>query len=264
MIDGIEYAIAAALAGVLLGSFLNVCIYRIPRDVSVVAPRSFCPECGTPVRWYDNIPVISYLLLDGKCRSCRQPIGIRYPIVEMATAILFAVTTLRYGWTLATLKWMIFESLVVVLFWTDWEERLLPDEFTLGGTVIGLILAAFVMTPGILGPLFLPAWKPAWQSLFNSTIGAAFLTGPIWILGVLYKAVRKREGLGFGDVKLLVLVGVFLGLENGLITLFFGAVGGAVVGLIFVFGTKKSFSETELPFGSFLCAAAAIVPLVNR
>lgn len=259
----IEYPILAALFGLLLGSFLNVCIYRVPRDLSVVMPRSFCPECGVPIHWYDNIPLVSYVLLRGKCRDCRQPIGIRYPIVELATACLFAAAAWHFGWNLFALKWMIFDALLVVLFWTDYEEQLLPDEFTLGGTAVGLLLACFAATPGVLGELLFPRAKLLWQSLFNSLAGATLLALPIWLLGVVYQRVRKREGLGLGDVKLLLLIGVFLGVESGIFALMIGAIAGSLIGAIYVFATRKKFSETELPLGTFLCASAALVPFLR-
>ncbi len=260
----IYYVIAAGVFGLLLGSFLNVCIYRVPRDLSVVAPRSFCPECGKQVAWYDNIPVCSYLMLRGRCRHCEKAIDMRYPVVELATAGLFAVVALRYGWNLIALKWMFFEALLVVLFWTDFEERILPDEFTLGGTIAGLIFAIFVTVPSVFGQLFFPAWKPVWQSLFNAVLGALLLAGPIWLAGAAYEWLRKREGLGFGDVKLLMMFGVFLGLESGLFALLIGAVAGSAIGLLYVFLGHKKFSETELPFGAFLCVGAALAALIGH
>jgi len=258
------YVAAAAVFGLVFGSFLNVCIYRIPRDLSVVAPRSFCPECGERIAWHDNVPLLSYALLRGRCRACRKRIGLRYPIVELTTAILFAAIAIRYGWTIVALKWALFEALIVTLFWTDIEERILPDELTLGGALSGLVLAFFVRVPGQLGQLFLPGSKMVWQSLFNAGVGATVLAGPIWVLGVIYARVRRREGLGFGDVKLLVLLGVFLGLENGLLALLIGVVSGSAIGIAYIWLAGKKASTYELPFGSFLCAGAALVPLVNK
>ena len=258
------YVFAAGVCGLVLGSFLNVCIYRLPRDMSVVAPRSFCPECGVQIRWYDNVPLLSYAALRGKCRACGKGIALSYPLVELATAALFAAVAYRYGWSLTALKWMIFEAIMVVLFWTDLEEKILPDEFTLGGTAVGLVLAIFVMVPGTFTAILLPAWNPVRRSLLNASLGAGLLAGPMWLMGLLYEKVRKREGLGFGDVKLLLLFGVFLGLESGLMALLIGAVAGAVIGLIYIAAAHKKFSENELPFGSFLCAGAAFVPLLSR
>lgn len=263
MHDSALFPIAAGVFGLLLGSFLNVCIYRLPRDLSVVAPRSFCPECGKHIAWYDNVPLLSYLLLRGRCRACGKVIGLRYPIVELTTAGLFAAVAARFGWTLPALKWMLFEAILVVLFWTDLEEQILPDELTLGGTGVGLVFAGLVMVPSIFAEMFFPAWKAPWQSLFNAALGATFLAGPIWLLGFAYAHLRKREGLGLGDVKLLMLFGVFLGLEKGLLALLIGTIAGSVIGLVYVFVTRKKSSETELPFGSFLCMGAALLPLLG-
>ncbi len=152
---GLQVAFAA-LTGLLIGSFLNVCIYRVPSDLSVIAPRSFCPECGKPVAWYDNIPLLSYALLKGRCRECGKSIGWRYPLVELMTAVFFATSVARYGWNLNGLKWCLFEGIMIVLFWVDLEERILPDEFTLGGSVAGLVFAFFTKVPGVLGELLLP------------------------------------------------------------------------------------------------------------
>ncbi len=259
----IYYWIAAGVAGLLFGSFLNVCIYRVPRDLSVVTPRSFCPECGHTIAWYDNVPVWSYALLRGRCRQCEKKIGLRYPIVELVTAALFAGVAARYGWSLLALKWMLFEAMLVVLFWTDLEEQILPDEFTLGGTITGLIFARFTMVPGAFAPLLVPGWPHWGRSLFSAVTGAIFLAVPIWLTGALYHVLRKREGLGLGDVKLLMMFGVFLGLENGLLALLLGAVAGSVVGVIYVLAAHKKLAEAELPFGSFLCAGAAILPLLK-
>jgi leader peptidase (prepilin peptidase)/N-methyltransferase len=258
------YIAAAGIFGLVVGSFLNVCIYRIPRDLSVVLPRSFCPECGKQIPAYDNIPLLSYAVLRGKCRFCGKRIAASYPMVELATAALFSLVAYRYGWNWAALKWAIFEAMLVILFWTDLETQILPDELTLGGTGVGLIFATFVMVPDTFVPLLFPAWKPVWCSLFSAGLGVALLAGPMWLLGKLYGRIRNRDVLGLGDVKLLMLFGVFLGLESGLLALLIGAVAGSVIGLIYIAAAHKKFSEAELPFGSFLCAGAAVVPLVNR
>lgn len=258
------YVALSAVAGLLLGSFLNVCIYRIPRDLSIVAPRSFCPECGIGIAWYDNVPLLSYVLLRRRCRGCARAIPARYPIVELTTAILFALVPSEYGWTLAALKWCVFEALLVALFWTDLEERILPDELTLGGTAAGLIFAIFVPVPSAAGALLLPSARIAVQSLLGAGIGAIFLVTPIWALGALYAWVRKREGLGLGDIKLLLLIGVFLGAERGLFAMLIGTVGGTIVGVAYVLARRRNPSTYELPFGSFLCVGAALVPLLTR
>ena len=258
------YLIAAGVFGLLFGSFLNVCIYRIPRDLSVVFPRSFCPECGQQIAWYDNVPIVSYAILRGRCRACARPIGLRYPFVELITASVLVLTAWRYGWTLAALKWALFECLVIVLFWTDVEERILPDELTLGGTVAGLLFACFVPVHAAIVEVFFGNLAVLWRSLVASTLGIVLLAGPIWGVGAIYKRVRGREGLGLGDVKLLALVGVFLGVEQGVLALMIGAISGAGLGVLYVLITRKDMSTYELPFGSFLCLGAAILPLLKN
>lgn len=256
------YVIGAALAGLLIGSFLNVCIYRIPRDLSIVAPRSFCTECGKQIAWYDNIPVFSYVALRAKCRHCGQKIGIRYPVVELTTAVLFACVAYRYGFTPVAGKWALWEAMLVVLFWTDMEEQILPDELTLGGSVLGLVIACFIPVPGALLLALFPAWKPIWRSMLEIGLGIALLAFPMWLLGFLYEKVRHREGLGFGDVKLVVLMSTFLGFENCVFATMLGAIGGSLIGVVYCLVTRRKMSETHLPFGSFLCAGAAIVPII--
>ena len=251
------------LLGLIFGSFLNVCIYRIPRDLSIVAPRSFCPECGEQLSWLQNIPVLSYLFLGGRCRSCAKSIGIRYPLVELSTAILFLITALKFGFTLLSLKWIVFESLLVILFWTDLEERILPDEITLGGSVAALILASLVTVPGSFGALLLPGWRLTWQSLLNAGFGALLLALPIWLVGAGYGRLRGREALGLGDVKLLTMLGLFLGPESGLLALVIGAVGGSIFGIGLWMWTKPDSRSYELPFGSFLCAGAVLTPFLS-
>lgn len=258
------YVGTATLFGLVFGSFLNVCIYRIPRDLSVITPRSFCPECGVGIAWYENIPLFSYVALKGRCSKCAKRIGFRYPVVEATTGMVFGLVVLLYGWGWAALKWGIFESLVIALFWMDIEERLLPDELTLGGCVAGLMLGAFVRVPGGLVEIFLPGLRAMWQSLSNAGLGAVVLAGPIWMLSFVYARLRGREGLGLGDVKLLAMLGIFLGVENGLLALLVGTIGGSVLGLLYIWLGRKKASSYELPFGSFLCAGAAAVPLFHR
>ena len=258
------WPLLAGVFGLLIGSFLNVCIYRIPRDISVVAPRSFCTECGQKIAWYDNIPVLSFILLGGRCRSCGKRIGAQYPVVEIATAVLFACAVARYGTTLTGLKWMIFEALLIVLFATDLQERILPDELTIAGSVAGLILASVVPVPGFIGQVLLPSAPLMAQSLMNAATGACVLSIPIALIGFLYAKLRHRQGLGLGDVKLLVLAGIFLGVEKGVSALLFAAVAGSVTGLLYIVIKRKNAATYELPFGSFICAAAGLLPLLKR
>jgi leader peptidase (prepilin peptidase)/N-methyltransferase len=260
----ILHTVLAAFAGLLIGSFLNVCIYRVPRDLSVVRSRSFCPECGKPVAWYDNVPLLSYARLKGRCRHCAKPIGIRYPLVELITAIFFACTVAKFGWNLEGLKWCLFQAIMIVLFWVDLEERLLPDEFTLGGSALGLIFAFFTKVPGDLGVLLLPTVGARGQSLFEALAGAFVLTLPLAAVGLIWGRVTKREVLGLGDVKLLPCMGLFLGVEVGIQTLLLGSLLGVAIGGTYILIMKKKAREYELPLGSFFCGAAALAPLFMK
>jgi leader peptidase (prepilin peptidase)/N-methyltransferase len=250
-------AALAALAGLLIGSFLNVCIYRLPRDLSVVAPRSFCPECDKPIAWFDNIPLISYLLLRGHCRKCGERIPMRYPIVELLTGVSFFCAVWMLGPTAAAIKFCVFSAILVTLVFSDLEERILPDEFTLGGTAAGVIFAAFVpFNWGIVRALFYRLDNPRLVSIAESLFAALFCGGTLWLVGALYEKFRHREGLGFGDVKMVAMIGAFLGLQGALLTLIAGSLLGAVVGLCYIWFTGKDASTYELPFGTFLGIAA--------
>ena len=259
---GTVYVAFAAVAGLLVGSFLNVCIYRIPRDLSVVRPRSFCPACNQQIRAVDNIPILSYLLLKGKCRPCGASIAVRYPVVELTTGLLFTAIALRYPQIASALKWCIFESILTVLFWTDFEARILPDELTLGGTLLGFVLSVAITVPGDFIPVFLPDLRPPWQSVVNCATGAVFFSGIMWLLSVIYATLRKKQGMGLGDIKLLALLGAFLGIEGALQGLLIGSVTGVLLGVAYVLWTGKDLRSYELPFGTFLCAGAGIVPFL--
>ena len=243
----------ALLAGLLIGSFLNVCIYRMPRDLSIVRPRSFCPACEKPIAWFDNIPLASYLILGGHCRNCRTRIPIRYPVVELLTGILFAVSVAGLGVGLPALKWCVYGALMVGLAFSDLEERILPDEFTLGGAVVGVLLAAWVpMQLGYLQLFLASSYSERWLSVGESVLGALAGSGILWAVGAAYSALRHKEGLGLGDVKMLAVVGAFLGLQGALATLVFGSIAGSVIGLVYIKAAKKDAASYELPFGTFL------------
>jgi leader peptidase (prepilin peptidase)/N-methyltransferase len=253
-------AIIAGLFGLLIGSFLNVCIYRLPRDLSVVKPRSFCPECETPIAWYDNIPLLSYLVLQTRCRMCGKRIPVRYPLVELLTGVAFYCAVWRLGPTLVALKFAIFGALLIGLVFSDLEERILPDEFTLGGTIAGILLAIFVpMRFGIMHMFLFSLHNQTVMSVAESAFAAGFCAGTLWLVGTIYQRIRHREGLGFGDVKMVAMIGAFLGLQGALLTLIVGSLLGAIVGLCYIWFTGKDASTYELPFGSFLGAAALAV-----
>jgi leader peptidase (prepilin peptidase)/N-methyltransferase len=256
----------AFLAGLLIGSFLNVCIFRLPRDLSVASPaRSFCPFCENTIAWYDNIPVVSYLVLGGRCRLCRERIPLRYPVVELATGAAFALCVAALGPALPALKYSLYSAIMIMLIACDLEERILPDEFTLGGTLVGLALAPFVHLDHYFISFFVPQkWGPGWASLAESAFGAAVGSGSIWLVGFLYEKIRHREGMGLGDVKMIAMIGAFMGLPYALFTLILGSLLGSVIGLIFIRVTKQDAATYELPFGSFLGAAGLGIVLAGK
>jgi leader peptidase (prepilin peptidase)/N-methyltransferase len=255
--------VVAFLFGLLIGSFLNVCIYRLPRDLSVVRPRSHCPECEHMIAGYDNLPLVSFLILRGKCRHCGARISWRYPLVELATALSFALVVGMLGLTLPALKYAIYSAILIDLIATDLEERILPDEFTLGGTAIGLVLAAFIPVPGLIGWL-LPVWvAPRWISVAEAAVAAGFMSGVIWLIGWAYQKIRHREGMGLGDVKMLAMIGAFVGLQETLLTVIVASLLASVIGFLYIFLTRKD-TTYELPFGSFLGAAALLMALYGN
>ena len=248
----------ALLFGLLIGSFLNVCIYRLPLDLSVVRPRSHCPNCQAMIAWYDNIPVLSFVLLRARCRKCGAVIPWRYPLVELLTGLSFGVAVLTLGPTWAAMKLSIFSAILITLFFSDLEERILPDEFTLGGTALGVVLASFIPMAG-LWRMLLPGANPALVSMLESAFAAGFSALTLWGVGALYQKLRHKEGLGLGDVKMVAMIGAFLGLNGVLLTLMAGSTLGAVVGLLYILVSRKDASSYELPFGSFLAIAALLV-----
>lgn len=255
-------ALLAGLFGLLIGSFLNVCIYRMPRDLSVVTPRSFCPECDATISWFDNIPLLSYALLAGRCRRCGHRISLRYPVVELLTASSFFCAFWFLGTTLAAVKFCVFSAILITLVFADLEEHILPDEFTLGGTAVGVIFAAFVpVAGGILSIIFMNAKQQWLVSVSDSLLAAAVYSGTLWIFRALYEKLRHREGMGLGDVKMAAMIGAFLGMQSALLAFLVGSLLGAVVGLCYIWFTGKDASTYELPFGSFLGVAALGVGL---
>ena len=261
-------ALIAALFGLLIGSFLNVCIYRWPLELSVVRPRSHCPACEKTIAWYDNVPVVSYAILGGRCRHCQARISLRYPVVELSAAALFYYFVLTLGPTAAAAKMCCFTAMLLALVFSDLEQRIQPDEFTLGGTLLGLIFAAFVQVPDVTGSAILwlfgveVAGRGQW--LAESAIGALLPAMFLWGGGWLYFKIRKREGLGFGDVKLIAMVGSFLGLRGALFTLIIGSLAGSFVGYGYIKFTGQDASTYELPFGTFLGLAAIAAAIMGK
>jgi leader peptidase (prepilin peptidase) / N-methyltransferase len=233
------FAAVIFVFGLCFGSFLNVCIYRLPRDKSVVAPRSACPHCGDPIPPYHNIPVLSWLLLRGKCRACKRPISPRYLLVELLTGLLFVACYSHFGPGLETLKCAALGWLLLGLIFTDAETKLLPDAMTLPGLVLGVAFSLVVpvndlasrIMPGLVSISFrheIPwrMWSLA-DSLLGAAVGASFLYGA----AAIYLRARGVEGMGFGDVKLMAMIGAFLGTKLTVLTIFAASVAGSLFGL---------------------------------
>ena len=247
------------MTGLVFGSFLNVCIYRIPLALPeaesespcrilyasfaawkvVNSPaRSACPRCGHTIRWYDNLPVLSWLLLRGRCRDCAARISARYATVESLTALVFLACYLRFGLSLVTLKFSIFGFLLIGLIFTDAETRLLPDAFTIPGILAGVMFSVLsplndVATQYLPG-MFNSRLSGRWLSLLDSLLGAAVGAGFIFACGLIYKVARGREGMGRGDVKLMAMVGAFVGIRLTILTIFGASVLGSVFGLLLI------------------------------
>ena len=258
----------ALLFGLIIGSFLNVCIYRWPRDLSVVRPRSHCIYCQKTIAWYDNVPLLSYALLGGKCRHCGARIPLRYPLVELLTGLAFSSFVWTLGPTPAALKMCVFAALLVGLIFSDLEKRILPDQLTLGGALAGMVFSIFVPLPESIVGLLLPRMEgPASdrvESILEAAVGAALSALVLWVAGWVYQLVRHREGLGLGDVKLIAMAGTFLGFSGALFTLMLGSIAGSVIGYGYIRATGKDSSTYELPFGSFLGAAALVIALAGN
>ena len=225
--------------GCCLGSFLNVCIYRLPQDLSIVSPRSFCPQCRTPVRGYDNIPLLSYLFLRGKCRSCGVRISWRYPLVEALTGGLALALFLKFGLTASFFAFFSFAAALVVITFIDLDHRIIPDVISLPGIGMGFLLS-----------FFLPA--AAWT---DSLIGLLAGGGSLYLVAIAYEALTKREGMGGGDVKLLAMIGAWLGWKAVLFTLFFASLSGTLIGGGAML-LQKQGRHYAIPFGPFLAFGA--------
>jgi leader peptidase (prepilin peptidase) / N-methyltransferase len=253
-------SLLAALFGLLIGSFLNVCIHRWPRDLSVVRPRSACPECEQPIAWYDNIPLVSYLLLRARCRHCGIRISWRYPVVELLTAVCAAYFIHHGG-----IKYCIFAAIMIGLIFSDLETLLLPDELTLGGLAIGLGFALFMPVPDSMFQLIanLSGFEARGRGAMfgEAVLGAVVPAGAIWLGGWLFEKLRHKEGLGFGDVKMLAMIGAFLGIRGALFAVILGSVAGSIIGIAYIKLTGKDASTYPLPFGSFLGAAALVAAI---
>lgn len=229
-----------AAFGLVVGSFLNVCIYRLPRGQSVVRPASRCTRCDRALRWFENVPILSYLALRGRCRTCGEPISLVYPVVELVTSGLFLLHYWQLGWQPLLFARLVFAAVMVVLFVVDLQHRLLPNLITLPGLGVGFAFS-----------LFLP---PGW---LEALIGIAVGGGALLAIGEAYYRIRGEEGLGMGDVKMLAMIGAFLGWKLMLVTLVVASFLGSVVGVGLIAATRSNL-KYALPFGSFLALGAII------
>jgi leader peptidase (prepilin peptidase) / N-methyltransferase len=275
--------------GLVIGSFLNVCVLRIPEDISIVAPGSRCPRCLTSIRWYDNVPVLGWLWLRGKCRSCGLAISLMYPLVELATGLLFVACYLEFGITQSAVKWLFFTCLIIVLTVTDLRVRILPDLVNWPGFAAGVFFSAIVPpNDGTALWLYMSLFHRMpriWVAgLLDSLLGAALGSFLLWAVAAIYKRVRGRDGMGMGDVKMMAMVGAFLGVRRAFLTILLGTMLGTLVGAtivvaLYAAGWKRKLAERasrrglggvsglrwtiasqyQLPLGSFLGIAALLV-----
>jgi leader peptidase (prepilin peptidase)/N-methyltransferase len=259
----IPIAIAIFLFGLIIGSFLNVCILRIPLSESVVLPASHCPKCGASIKPYDNIPVVSWLVLAGRCRKCKVRISAMYPMVELATGLLFVACYLVFGPSAEALKWTIFGALMIVLTITDMRERILPDKVNFVGLALGLLLSLFTRPVDgtalwLANRLFAFPPPEATLSFADALIGAGAASGLLWLVAEGYFRARGREGMGLGDVKMMAMAGAFLGVQRALLTILLGSLLGSIIGMAVIAIGRKG-RDFELPFGTFLGAGAMLV-----
>lgn len=264
--------IFAGVLGAIIGSFLNVVIHRLPLEDSIVFPTSRCPSCGAVIAFYDNVPVLSYLLLRGRCRSCETPISARYPAVELMTALLFVAVTWRVGLTPVLPFDLVFVSALIALVFIDAEHMILPNAITYPGIVFALV--ARVAIPYLLGsPHFddLPGLMqgmlsdmPIWAaSLIGALIGALAGGGSLWLMGWTWERLRGVEAMGLGDVKMMFMVGAYLGWRLTIVTIFLGVLSGSLIGVALMVRQGKKDMQMLLPFGVFLGIGSIIALLIG-
>lgn len=246
--------------GLVIGSFLNVCIYRLPRRRTVVLSRSRCPHCDTPLKPWENIPLLSFLLLRGKCGTCGGPISWVYPLVEGLNALLFYLLFLKYHFGYPFFVNLVFFAMLLVLIFVDLFERILPDIVTLGGLVVGIVVSPLQSNEFLDANSFFIRLNAPWGAYLQSALGVVAGAGILWAVAMLYLKIRKIEGMGFGDIKMMGMVGAFLGWRYVWMTILLGSFIGSLVGSIYIFILGKG-ARYELPFGTFLGAAAILTTL---
>jgi leader peptidase (prepilin peptidase) / N-methyltransferase len=231
------------LFGLCVGSFLNVCIFRLPRNLSIAYPPSRCSSCGRTLSWFDNVPVVSWVLLRGRCRTCHEPVSWIYPIVEVVTALTFVSGYLLYGLTPLAAVRVLFASALIVLFVTDLQHKILPNVITLPGIVVGFVCSLFL--------------EPGWR---DSLIGIVVGGGTLFVIAETYYRVRGQDGLGMGDVKLLGMIGAFLGWKLVLLTLVLASFAGSLAGGAMIISGRGNL-KYALPFGTFLAVGALVAAI---
>ncbi len=239
----------AFAGGACIGSFLNVCIHRIPREESIVRPRSRCPACGSAIAWYDNIPVLSYFMLRGRCRRCGARISLRYPFVELLTAVLFLAVWNRYGFDARTLVFMAVVGGLIVATFVDIDFMIIPDRISLGGMPAGLLASA--LAPALHGA------DTAGEALLASAVGIAAGSGSLFLVAWLGRLAFKKDAMGLGDVKLLGAIGAFLGWPGVVFTILVSSLLGSVFGLAMILAGGRAW-QSRIPYGPYLAAAAVI------
>lgn len=255
----------AAIFGLVVGSFLNVCIVRIPAGLSISLPRSHCPRCKKPIAPYDNIPILSYLILGGKCRHCKAGIAFRYPLVEGLTGVVSALLYQQFGLSLQWGIYLVFSAALIVLAFVDIDHRILPDPITRNGIWIGLVVSVAMTRPDsfafrVMRWVGAEGVNPRVLAGVGSVLGIIAGGGLLWLVGEVFFRVRGIEGMGFGDVKMMAMVGAFLGAPLTLLTIMIGSLLGSVVGVALMKFQGKT-REYELPFGTFLGAAGIVAVL---
>ena len=261
--------VLALILGLVIGSFLNVCILRIPQEVPITVPRSHCPHCKKLIRWYDNVPVLSYLILGGRCRRCKKKISARYPLIEAVSGLISVLLYLKFGLGVEWVLFFGFSAALLVLAFIDLDHRILPDVITLNGMWLGVLSSVYLAQPippivlGIVRVAGLEVTNPRILALVGSLLGGVAGGGLLWGVGEAFKRLRGIEGMGFGDVKMMAMVGAFLGAPMALFTIMLGSILGSVIGLVFMGFTGKS-RDYELPFGTFLGVAGIVVVLYGE
>ena len=258
----------ALLFGLCVGSFLNVCIARIPLDLSVVTPRSRCPKCKYLIAGYDNVPLLSYAFLGGRCRKCRTSISLRYPAVEGLTGIISVLLAYQYGLNVFWAVYLVFSSSMIILVLIDLDHRILPDVITLNGIWIGVLISVYLASPSPFAQRLyafagIGVSHPYVLALTASLAGIGFGGGLLWFVREAFYRIRGIEGMGLGDVKMMAMVGAFLGLPLTLLTILLGSILGSIIGLavIRLFGKGRDY---ELPFGTFLGGGAIVAALYGN